>query len=143
MLVFLSCIMFLCKEPFGSDAWILGRLMSSVWNAAWTADSALQGLRRHPTWGSSCICRPLKGNVCFVEWKRQLWLSNARKMVYWTVALCMRTLISRIAHFKGIVHHIILKSDALRNFLMTFLVLLSFCFHFKLLFNSIELLQRP
>ena len=44
----------LCTELFGSDAWILGILMSSVWNfLAWISD---RGLRRYPTWGS-CICR--------------------------------------------------------------------------------------
>ena len=39
-----------------SDAWILGRLMSSVWNfSVWITDTSLVGLRRQLTWGG-CIC---------------------------------------------------------------------------------------
>ena len=59
--MFLSCIS--CRESFRSDAWILGRLTSSVWNfLAWITDASLGGLGRHLAWGG-CIHRVIERAV--------------------------------------------------------------------------------
>ena len=51
-------------EPFERDAWILGRLMSSLDSfLVWFADASLRGLRRHPMWGNHLQARNLENTI--------------------------------------------------------------------------------
>ena len=60
----LSCIS--CREPFRSDAWILSRLTSSVWNfLAWITDASLGEPQEALMWGG-CILQVSRCMVLFL-----------------------------------------------------------------------------